>query len=145
MNNKDIYFGIDGRKKDVWIGLNRATKEISISLERGGSSGFAKAVMDTTENWNNDLLYIPEKGLIVVYSDKGTIIRDGQTINVAGIKIGDGNSYLVDLPFIGDEWATIMEDHIRDTNIHVTLEEKTFWNNKLNINLIEENLILNRE
>lgn len=144
MNNKDIYFGVGSRRKDVQIGLNRETKEVSIRLGRGGSSGYAKAIVDTTENWDNNLMFIPEKGLIIVYSDKGTIIRDGQTINVAGIKIGDGNSYLIDLPFVGDEWAVIMEDHIQDTNIHVTLEEKQFWNDKLNFELIEENLVFNR-
>ena len=144
MNNKDIYLGVESRRKDVWIGLNRDKKEVSIRLERGGASGYAKAVMDVTENWDSNPLYIPEKGLIVVYSDKGTIIRDGQTINVCGIKIGDGNSYLIDLPFVGDEWAAIMEDHIQDTNIHVTLEEKNFWNNKLNLELIEETLVFNR-
>ena len=144
MNNKDIYLNVDGRKKDVWIGVNRKSKEVSIRLDRAGVSGYAKAVVDTTENWDNDLLYIPEKGLIIVYSDKGVIIRDGQTINVAGVKIGDGTSYLIDLPFIGDELGAILEDHIQDTNIHVTLEEKQFWNNKLNFELVEETLILNR-
>lgn len=144
MNNKDIYFGVGERRKDIWLGIDKDRKEVSIRLERGGGSGYAKAVVDTTENWNNDLQFIPEKGLIVVYSDKKTIIRDGQTVNIPGIKIGDGSSYLIDLPFVGDEWATIMEDHIRDTNIHVTLEEKAFWNNKLNLELVEETLILNR-
>ena len=135
MNNKDIYIGInEGRHKDVMVQINR-----------GGGSGYARAMMDTTENWNNKPLFVPQKGLIIVYSDKEPIIRDGRVVNVAGIKIGDGNAYLIDLPFIGDEYASILDNHINDMSIHVTPEEKAFWDNKLNYELNAETLILNRD
>lgn len=46
---------------------------------------------DTTANWREvDSLYIPYKGEIVIYQD-----------NYSSFKIGDGKTYLKDLPFFG--------------------------------------------
>ena len=53
----------------------------------------------TTEYWNLKTLYIPKEGEIIVYTDYKQIIRDGETVNVPGIKIGNGVSYCGDLPF----------------------------------------------
>ena len=145
MNNKDVYLNVGSRRKDVWVGLDPERKEITFALNGGGGHRYAKAMYDTTENWNNDPLFIPEKGIVVVYSDHGTIMHDGEEITVAGIKIGDGNAYLIDLPFIGDDWVQIFDEHMNDSDIHVSLEEKAFWNNKLNVELFEESLILNRD
>ena len=39
-------------------------------------------------------------------------------------------------------------DHINNMEIHTTLAEKTFWNNKLNVNdlaeVVDDSLIFNR-
>lgn len=104
---------------------------------------------DTTQNWNEKIGYIPNRGDIVIYTDKGTIVDDyGETVNVPGVKIGDGNAYLIDLPFVGADVRyqilTELRAHTENRVIHVTDEERQFWNNKLNCTVNNGNLILNR-
>ena len=64
-------------------------------------------------------------------------------------EIGDGKSYLIDLPFFNDisNFNDIFMDHINNKVIHVSMEDRMFWDNKLNLFLREQeqNLILNRE
>lgn len=112
---------------------------------------------DTTENWNRAAGFVPLAGEIIVYTNYSTKekIVDGETkiINVPGIKIGDGNAYVQDLPFLDGELRDRLVEHIEDMDLHVTLGEKAFWNNKINVDdayeaihdeLIDETLILNR-
>ena len=100
----------------------------------------------TTAEWNSQPQFIPDDGMIIVYTDKRQTTKDGQIINIPKIKIGDGNAHCVDLPFIDDDLFNIIHNHINDSTIHVTQGEKDFWNNKVTTidNLIEENLILTR-
>lgn len=83
-----------------------------------------KVRTDTTEGWNSLTGYISEEGVVYIYSDYKQN-EDGE--NVPGFKVGDGLAYLADLPFSDD----LMERHIRNQDIHVTLAEKQFWNNKV--------------
>lgn len=53
---------------------------------------------DTTANWNAAQGFIPLAGEIIIYDDYEQV--DGQ--NIPGIKIGTGNAYVQDLPFIVD-------------------------------------------
>lgn len=99
---------------------------------------------DTVEGWSVNTNYIPKKNELLVYTDKYSYEKDGETIFVPGIKMGDGNSYAVDLPFLLDDVNDRLESHINDDVRHVTNEERTFWNNKLNCNVDGENLTLNR-
>lgn len=78
---------------------------------------------DTEANWNNKPQLLSKRGAIYVYSDHTT---DNNT-NIPAIKIGDGTSYLIDMPFTDKKYAA----HIADTNIHVTAAEKNHWNNKV--------------
>ena len=100
-----------------------------------------------TEYWNSQIGYIPGNGDIIVYTDKG-VIDDGSgtTKNVPGIKMGDGLAYCVDLPFVGDDIAKTLIEHINDLSKHVTEEERARWNNKINCEnyVQEETLVLNR-
>lgn len=144
MDNKNVYLDVGSRRKDVWIGIDRSKKELTFSVAKGGGSGYAKALIDTTENWNLKPTFIPDKGLFIVYIDHGMIIREGETVNVPGIKIGDGAAYLIDLPFIGEDWYGVLEEHIQNTDIHVNPDEKSFWNAKLNCDLQDETLQFNR-
>ena len=104
----------------------------------------AKALVDTTEHWMQKRQYIPARGEIIVYSDRN-IIDDKY---YPGVKIGDGSAYVVDLPFVGDDIAyqilAELRIHIEDLNLHVTADEKAFWNNKLNSIVIDVNLIFKR-
>lgn len=62
---------------------------------------FPSLLYNSTEYWNSDKSYIPNEGDIIVYNNYKTT-EDGKTI--AGIKIGDGMAYLVDLPFLTDAY-----------------------------------------
>ena len=75
-------------------------------------------------------------------------IDPSQPPQAVGIKIGDGRAYVQDLPFIDGALRQELLGHINDPDIHVTIQEKLFWNNKLNVNdhmeLVNGALILNR-
>jgi len=104
----------------------------------------AKQSVNTTEYWNGHITYVPSRGEIVVYVDKTVI---GNKV-YPGIKIGDGNSYVVDLPFFGEDATKMLTDliiaHIENDEVHVTQAEKAFWNNKLNYDVVGEVLVFNR-
>lgn len=91
---------------------------------------------NTESGWSGTPMYVPKNGEICLYTDTGKI------------KIGDGSVCLVDLPFIGeaavDEVKELLRKHIEDRNIHVTQEEKDFWNAKLNYDVNGEILSFNR-
>lgn len=114
-----------------------------------GSAIIYNVQNDTTENWNAKRTYVPERNDIIIYSDHGTIDDgNGNNVDVPGIKIGDGNAYLIDLPFLGeDDKNQILQEvrsHTGNSVIHVTSEDKNFWDNKLNCEVVEGNLIFNR-
>lgn len=116
-----------------------------------------KLKRDTTEHWNNAQGFIPLQGEVIIYTDheKTTRIIGNKEVevDVPGIKIGTGNAYIQDLPFVDDELRNKLMIHIDDMDMHTTLEEKLFWNNKVNIDdkyeivrdrLENETLIFNR-
>lgn len=116
---------------------------------------------DTTANWNNARGFIPMAGEVIIYDDYqkktwqveeyGEIVT--KTENIPGIKIGDGQAYVQDLPFIDKDLRERLMNHINNIDIHTTLAEKIFWNNKVNVDdayeqihdeLEDETLIINR-
>ena len=86
--------------------------------------------------------------MIIIYTDRGTYVNNGNTITVPGIKISDGSAYVTSLPFVGDDVAAAIRSelstHISNTDVHVTTQEKTFWDNKLNCSLSGEVLQFDR-
>ena len=96
---------------------------------------------DTTENWNKATDFIPKPGEIIIYDDYEikhyTVEEYGETINktvfIPNIKIGTGNAYVQDLAFVDEGTRDRLLEHINNQDIHVTLQEKEFWNNKINI------------
>ena len=116
---------------------------------------------DTTANWDAAIGFIPLPGEVIIYDDYETktytIEEYGETVTktvyIPNIKIGTGNAYVQDLGFVDEKTREILLAHIRDNDIHVTLQEKLFWNNKINVDdsedtlsgeLSDETLILNR-
>lgn len=79
---------------------------------------------NTTEGWDKQTSLIAKKGAIYIYGDYKKA-EDGNPI--AGIKVGTGTAYLIDLPFTTE----IYDNHINDKTIHITGEEREFWNNKV--------------
>ena len=106
-----------------------------------------RVIFGTKEYWRTHD-FVPDAGVIVVYTDYETITEDGITKYYPAIKIGSGNGYLSDLAFIGGSERDTLLEHITNTEIHVTSADKLNWNNKLNVDdsqeVINESLILNR-
>lgn len=83
---------------------------------------------NTVEGWANQSNLIGKRNALYVYTDAYMI--DGKV--APDIKIGDGSSYLIDTPYLSSaDIRKQLEDHINDNSIHVTAEEKEFWNNKV--------------
>ena len=116
---------------------------------------------DTTAHWNQAIGFIPLPGEVIIYEDyetktytfeeHGKIVK--KTINIPNIKIGTGNAYVQDLAFVDEKTRDMLMEHVINQDIHVTLGEKVFWNNKINVDdaeeiitgeLENETLILNR-
>lgn len=116
---------------------------------------------DTTQHWNEAIGFVPLPGEVIVYEDYETKTYEVEeygeivtkTVNIPNIKIGTGNAYVQDLAFVDEKTRDILMAHIQNHDIHVTLAEKLFWNNKINVDdadeqisgeLEDETLIFNR-
>lgn len=120
--------------------LNALQKELASLIGRLSRAAFSGSYndltdkpvhIDTTAGWNSQKTLIGEKSHIYIYSDYRTYEKDGETINIPNIKIGDGNAYLIDNPFVTKSTEILIESHIADNVKHVTDEERNFWNNKV--------------
>lgn len=90
----------------------------------------AQIKIDTTENWEDiETTYLPGAGVLIIYSDTTTV--DEETTIHQKLKIGDGTTFLVDLPFFGTEFEQELQEHINNNIVHITSAERTKWNNKL--------------
>lgn len=106
-------------------------------------------MIGTTAEWQAHSTYVAPAGTICIYSDRGSYKdTNNNNIIVPGIKISDGYAYVTSLPFVGDDVIAAirseLNNHINDNVRHITAEERTFWNNKLNTTLDGEILVLNR-
>ena len=54
----------------------------------------------TTSQWESSPYVATTRGALYIYSDYRTAIIDGNIVTVPGIKVGDGTTYVNDLPFI---------------------------------------------
>ena len=105
-------------------------------------------IIGTTAYFEGVKTTVPPRGQLVIFSDLRSIEitnsdNSKSTITSAGIKVGDGIKTIEQLPFI--DW--FYWDHINDANIHVTAEEKTFWNNKITceVSEVDETLKLKKD
>lgn len=85
-----------------------------------------KIHVDTKAHWDAQSSLIGQLNHIYIYTDYQTI--DGES--VPGIKIGDGLAYLIDAPFVAGNDA-VLNEHIADSDVHVTAQERLFWNDKV--------------
>lgn len=103
---------------------NRAVHEALSQLADSLSLNRPQVFFNTKEGWNLQSQLISQKNTIYVYTNYQ---KDENGENIAGIKIGDGEAYLIDLPFLD----TLYLEHIKNNNIHITDSERQFWNNKV--------------
>jgi hypothetical protein len=109
--------------------INSVVLEGAITAEE---LGLARVYYDTKAAWDRQTTLIAERSVVYIYSDY-KILEDeaGNQTEIAGIKIGDGSSYLIDMPFITDAATYMIVTHIADKTMHVTAAEREFWNNKV--------------
>lgn len=115
----------------AFIPMNTPSVSSEIQTVQIGG-GARNLLVGTTEQWNSQPDLIGTKNVVYVYTDHETN-EEGQPI--PGFKVGDGLAYLIDLPFNDD----LMLQHINNLMIHVTEEEKAFWNNKVTAYINAEN------
>lgn len=107
-------------------------------------------MLGTTAEWQERYNFIAPVGTIMIYTNHGTIEVNNTNISVPAIKIADGSTPCIDLPFVGEdvkqEIMTTVNNHINDNVRHITAAERTFWNNKINCEdtTTSHNLVLNR-
>lgn len=104
------------------------TPSVTYEATGGGNIRF-----DTTENWDAQGQLISEQDVVYVYTDHETSPMGDP---VPGFKVGDGLAFLIDLPFSD----VLAMQHRADETIHVTAEEKAFWNEKVRVYIDATNL-----
>ena len=93
--------------------------------------------VNTTAYWTAHASLRPKRGDVIVYEDAISRVVNGETVVQPRVKIGNGNSYLADIPFLGDfesqQLLDLIEEHIRDNVRHITAEERSDWNHKIDL------------
>lgn len=110
-----------------------------------GDIASSNILIGTTQDWINHSTTFPQ-GTILIYTDRVYTDVSGTTSTVMSIKISDGSTPCVDLPFVGDKIKNEIINHINDNTCHITAAERTLWSNKLNCEdtPLNHNLILTR-
>lgn len=135
---------------DVKSGVHLRYDEFGgVANAGGGGTGNVNVLRGTTEYWNAQPSLTAERDVIYIYTNHATVDNGDGTFTIyPAIKIGDGTSYLIDMPFVDGELSPIIQNHINDSTIHVTAAEKDFWNNKWRgyiVNSSPENLVFTTE
>lgn len=99
----------------IYAALSTLAEELELKIP--------KIEFDTVANWNAKRDLISEPNTIYIYTDYQQIDNK----NIPGVKVGDGNAYLIDIPFIDILYYL----HINNDTIHITDAERDFWNNKV--------------
>ena len=99
-------------------------KPVTFELQNVQIGGNDNLYVATTAEWDSNKFLIGAKDVVYVYTDH---LTNEKGEPVPGFKVGDGLAYLIDLPFNDD----LFIKHINNSGIHVTEEEKEFWNNKV--------------
>ena len=110
---------------NVEVGTTYHNELHNLDFEHSGHTGFAGIKIGTKQEWDRQPTYVPDRGVIIVYTD-------GENGKPA-IKVGSGNNYLVDLAFVNEGIADILNEHILNNEIHITQEERERWNHKINV------------
>lgn len=112
------------QKNQRWIRIGGQSSDNSVEMH-----------YSTTDSWNQNVELISQENHMYIYTDY-KVITDGvgNRTYVPGLKIGDGTTRVIDLPFIctyDQQTADSLEDHINNMTIHITQAEREFWNNKV--------------
>ena len=117
------------------IDLARLTDYDLLNKRYIGDLFSTKIRINTTANWDADKSYVPDAGVLIIYTDGAT---EGDK-PVPKIKVGDGNAYLIDLPFSDIDIKNLLDEHISNQTIHITDDERASWNDKVSISVNQAN------
>lgn len=95
--------------------------------------GIPYVFFGTVEEWNARASLIGTKDAFYIYTDYE---QDEDGNNIPGIKIGDGVCYLIDAPFVDHN----IKKHILDDVVHISQNEREFWNNKVSVYIDPNNV-----
>lgn len=139
---------------DISGGLSNLLNSVGILTNQSkiyGTANFPETLdrtaihYDTTEAWNSSITFIAERGHIYIYSDCSTKeLEDGSIVKIPGLKIGDGTSYLIDMPFVSTGNVDMFIEHMENQSIHVSETDRPNWDNKVSASVDQttESLIL---
>ena len=90
---------------------------------------------------------IPEEGELIVVTDGFTIVDSitGDITATPALKIGDGTTTVANLPYVTDYFAPTIDllvAHMNNHVIHITNEERVYWNHKASYTVDEETEVL---
>ena len=108
--------------------LNKITINSNRIDELEQEIGEPRVQYNTTEGWNSQPSLLSKVGVIYIYLD-----RDINGNVVPGFKVGNG-AYLIDLQFVDSLYVL----HIQDNIIHITNEERQKWNNKIDVDVNQQ-------
>lgn len=89
----------------------------------------------TTAYWNAQPTTVAKAKSIYIYTDYSTV--DNKV--VPGVKIGDGTSYLIDMPFLDAPISQLISSHLTNTTIHVTAADKARWDARTGLDVSIDN------
>ena len=140
MQEIEINFDLDQSNDLEFEGVS-GSEDIGLDIDQVFRTPFTGRIFyDTTDHWNAQRDLITEKGALYVYSDYNIAVNEeGETVKVPAIKIGDGLAYLIDMPFTDAAFTQEMNDHIKNRVVHITDEERDFWNNKVTCFISQQN------
>lgn len=105
------------------------TEDDPVKLFTGASGQkLTEVLYGSTLEWAQDKTRIAQKGVIYVYSDYVKASDGaGGTVDVPGFKVGDGTTYLIDLPFAQGAVNDEIRQHIANQKIHVSDDDRKRW------------------
>lgn len=130
-----IWFTTDTGKLYIDAEVNGTLERILINPDMDWSQiqnkpeNIASIYYNTVEGWNAQKNLIAERNAFYIYTDA----QEENGVLIPSIKVGDGSSYLVDIPFIGSQAIEEIQNHINNKVIHVSEEDRQRWDNKVRV------------
>ena len=114
--------------------INEITRQTTISIQDAIDTAVSQTISDlamqmpkilsnTKQYWDSQTALIAQPNTIYIYTNYSKV----RGMECVGLKVGDGTSYLIDMPFLDEVYA----DHINNTDVHITPQERAFWNAKV--------------
>lgn len=128
MNNKETDFHFSSQTP-IAIKFD-AESEFTAKFDTGTGGTSKVVVYGTTEYWNSQPELISKKGVIYIYADW---YEDPEHGTIAGFKVGDGTTPLIQISATDTMWL----EHVHDVLKHVSPEDRIRWDNKVTLDYYE--------